>query len=101
MLPAVAAAWLRILLTLVSNSCSFVRPDLLSNIPNLISSIKVLTSSFLFVIALTISIFVFLSAIRSLIPTLNDAVFKYSVIMFCQSSIKFEDAVFPKSLQIL
>ena len=68
--------------------------------PSCVWSMMFCTSVFLVVIICVIDSFVFSFDNKSLIPTLNAVDFKYSVIMFCKSSMKLDDAKLLKSLQM-
>ena len=76
--PAPSFASFKILFTLVSNSSTLLLPVLFSNIPRCVSSMRLLTSFFLFVITSEIFWFVCSSAIKSLIPTEYELDFIYS-----------------------
>ena len=94
-LPDSEVAWLRMLLTCVSNSSSFVFPVLFSKTPICVWSIRFFTSFFFLSMTAIISLLVFSSDSKSLMPTLKELVFKYSVTMFCKSSMKSAEAILP------
>ena len=97
-LPDCSVALLSKLLTLVSNSIILDAAVLFLKVPKWTWSMTDCTSIFWSVITCMISMAVFLSATKSLTPTLNELDFIYSVTTFCKSSMKLDAAIFPKSL---